>query len=87
MIRDSRCKVLEDSGFHAVSASLKYGVILLSHQTFDLVIISSLPQPALTMITSIVGSADILILDDIVTRDNLLAVVSERVARFWPRQA
>ena len=76
IVRASRCTLLEGSGYHAVAASLKYGAILLSHQTFDLIVLSQLSEAALTRIASIAGGAQILTLDESTTPYDFLAMVS-----------
>jgi CheY-like chemotaxis protein len=77
--RESRCAVLESSGYHAVSASPKFAVILLSYQKFDLVVLSGLGDYKLNQIINVADGAEILSLVAFTESPDFLNIVAEKL--------
>ena len=80
-VLESRCAVLKYSGYDAASASPHLAEILLLHQKFDLLVVSSLNDRNLHRVINLSDGADVLALDGFTTPSELLSLVAERVNR------
>jgi DNA-binding response OmpR family regulator len=84
-VLESRCAVLKQSGYDAVSASPQLAEIVLRSQKFDLIVLSSLSGTDLHRIVNLADGADVLVLDGLTMPSELLSLVAQRLNRHQRR--
>jgi hypothetical protein len=77
--------VLERTGYHSISASLRQAEVLLASQTFDLVVLSGVGEHELRRILSVANGGPTFVLDDFTQPAELLITVADK-PRPHPRQ-
>jgi hypothetical protein len=78
-VRESRCAVLEISGYDTAAAAPHVAEVVLRSKKFDLIVISSLNDRDLHMIVNLSDGADVLVLDELVMPSELLSLVARRL--------
>jgi CheY-like chemotaxis protein len=78
-VLESRCAVLEYSGYDVASASPETAEILLRKQKIDLLVVSSLNDRDLQRVVRLCDGAAVLVLDGITMPSELLRLVAERL--------
>jgi CheY-like chemotaxis protein len=76
---ESRCAILEHSGYDVASTPPRGAAILLQSRKFDLLILSSLSDSDLHRLVNVSDGAKVLVLDDFTRPADLLALVKERL--------
>jgi CheY-like chemotaxis protein len=77
--RDSRCEVLTNAGYTAVSASPPKAVSILSQRAFDLIVTYGLGDHELEQISRVADGAELLTLSSYTLPTVLLFLVDERL--------
>jgi hypothetical protein len=80
-VLETRCAVLQYSGYDASSASPKLAEIALSSRKFDLIVLSQLSDFDLNRIINLADGADVLVLDEFTYPQELLFLVVQRLNR------
>ena len=80
-VGESRCAVLQWSGYDAASASPKVAEIVVRGRKYDLIIISSVSDGDLDRLLRFSGGAEVLVLYGFTAPPDLLLMVSERLGR------
>jgi hypothetical protein len=80
-VLETRCAVLQVSGYDATSASPQLAEIVLRSQKFDLIVISSLNDHDLHRIVNFSDGAEVLVLKELVIPAELLSLVARRLSR------
>jgi hypothetical protein len=89
-VLESRCAILKNSGYDAVSASPQLAEIVLRSQNFDLIVLSNLSDSDLHKIVNLADEANLLVLYEITLPSELLCLVriaSSVCSLFFPRPA
>ena len=76
-VLESRCAVLNHSGYNAVSASPQLAEIVLRGHKFDLIVLSTLRDYDRDRILSLVDGAQVLVLDGLTMPTELLGMVAQ----------
>jgi hypothetical protein len=86
-VLESRCAILNYSGYDAVSASPKLAEIALRSQNFDLIVLSNLSHSDLHKISNLADGANVLVLYEITLPSELLSLVAiaSSVCTLFPR--
>jgi hypothetical protein len=80
-VRESRCAVLEYSGYDASSASPAVAEMMLRNQKFDLIILSKLAASEVRTVVNLADGADVMVLEALTMPRELLSLVAERLDR------
>ena len=84
-VLESRCAVLNYSGYDAASASPQLAAIVLRSHRFDLIVISTMRDFDLHRVINLSDGADVLVLDFLTTPSELLCLVAQRLNRHQRR--
>jgi hypothetical protein len=88
-VLESRCAILNYSGYDAVSASPQLAEIVLRSQDFDLIVLSNLSNSDLLKIINLADGTNVLVLYEVTSRTELLslvAIASSVNAVLFPRE-
>ena len=78
-VLESRCAVLEASGYDAASATPKVAETVLLSQKFDLIVVSRLSDSDLHRVNNLANGADMLVLDRLTLPSEMLFWVAQRL--------
>jgi hypothetical protein len=84
-VLETRCAVLNASGYDAASASPRVAAVVLSSQKFDLIVISRVSDSDLQRIINLADGADVLVLEELTMPSELLNLVAQRLNRHQRR--
>jgi CheY-like chemotaxis protein len=84
-VRESRCAVLNKSGYDATAAASQLADIVLRIQKFDLIVLSATSDCDWHRIFNLADGADVLVLDGFTMPLELLWLVAERLSRLQQR--
>jgi CheY-like chemotaxis protein len=84
-VRESRCAVLNVSGYDAASATPHLAEIVLRRQKFDLIVLARMSDHHQERIINLADGVDVLVLDGITMPLELLWLVGERLSRLQQR--
>ena len=80
-VLESRCAVLQASGYDAASATPQSAEIVLRSHNFDLIVVSRLSDSDLQRVDSLAGGADMLVLNDLTLSSEMLFLIAQRLDR------
>jgi hypothetical protein len=80
-VLETRCAVLNVSGYNAAPASSHLAEIVLRSQKFDLIVLSALGDSDLLRIINFADGAEVLVLEGLTLPSELLFLVSHRLNR------
>jgi hypothetical protein len=81
VVRETRCAVLQHSGYDTSSASPEGAETVLRSQKFDLLIVSSTSDSDLQQIVKLSAGADVMVLQEFTVPTELLSLVAHRLNR------
>jgi hypothetical protein len=80
-VLESRCAVLNVSGYDAASATPQGAEIVLRSQNFDLIVVSRLSDSDLHRVNNLADGADMLVLGALTLPSEMLFLVAQRLDR------
>jgi CheY-like chemotaxis protein len=84
-VRESRCAVLNESGYDATAAASQLAEMVLRIQKFDLIVLSATSECDWQRTLNLADGADVLFLDGLTMPLELLWLIAERLSRLQQR--